>query len=70
MGTTEYLSYVAKAVLAFLALLATNVATALVSSGQPWPHDRAGWLTFAVTIVGGTWLVYQKSNGPPPSPKT
>lgn len=69
-GFGAYVAYTAKAVLAFLALLATNVATALVTNGQPLPQSREAWLTFIVTIVGGTWLVFQKRNGPRPGETT
>lgn len=51
-----------KAVLAFLSLVVTNLAIALVQSGQPWPTNLKGWATLAVTTVLGTWLVYQKGN--------
>lgn len=64
--TAAYLRYVWKSVVAFLALLATNVAYALVQSGQPWPATGKEWGVFAITTLGGTWLVYQKGNGPKP----
>lgn len=53
-----------KAILAFLSLVTTNVAAALVQSGQPWPTTAREWGVFGLTTVLGTWLVYQKRNGP------
>lgn len=57
-----------KSILAFLSLLATNVATRLVTMGEPLPESGADWLTFIVTTVGGTWLVFQKTNAPKSQP--
>lgn len=53
-----------KSILAFLSLLITNVATIWVTNGTPLPHTSTEWVTFAVTTIGGTWLVFQKSNAP------
>lgn len=53
-----------KSILAFLSLLATNVATLWVTNGQPLPENGGEWVTFAVTTVGGTWLVFQTRNKP------
>lgn len=53
-----------KAILAFLALLVTNVSTRLVANGEPLPQTGEEWVTFAATTVGGTWLVYRKANAP------
>lgn len=64
-----YLKYAAKAALAFLALLATNVAVAFFQDGQPIPNTRAQWITFAITTIGGTWLVFRQTNGPKPTGK-
>lgn len=63
-----YLKYAWKSVLAFLALLATNVATRWVTNGEPLPESGADWAAFAVTTVGGTWLVFRsRANGPKPT---
>lgn len=62
-----YAKYAAKSILAFLSLLATNVATLWVVNGQPLPQTGGEWVTFAVTTIGGTWLVFQKKNGPKPT---
>lgn len=51
-----------KAILAFVSLVVTNIAVALVQSGQAWPSTGKEWLVFAVTTILGTWLVYQKRN--------
>lgn len=61
-----YLKYCWKSICAFLALLATNIATRWVTNGEPLPENTAGWVTFGITTVGGTWLVYGKTNGPKP----
>ena len=53
-----------KAICAFLALLVTNVATRWVINNEPLPITGKDWVAFAVTTVGGTWLVYQKANAP------
>lgn len=53
-----------KSILAFLSLVVTNVAYALVQSGQAWPATGKEWAVFAATTVLGTWLVFQKSNAP------
>lgn len=53
-----------KTILAFLSLLATNIATRLVTNGEPLPETASDWLAFGVTTVGGTWLVFQKGNAP------
>lgn len=61
-----YLKYCWKSILAFLALLATNIATRWVTNGEPLPENTAGWVAFGITTVGGTWLVYGNTNGPKP----
>lgn len=53
-----------KAIMAFTALLVTNVATRWVVNNEPLPATGKDWVAFAVTTVGGTWLVYQKANAP------
>lgn len=67
--TLAYLQYCWKSIAAFLALLATNVATRWVTNGEPLPADTKGWITFSITTIGGTWLVWQKTNGPKPAGK-
>lgn len=61
-----YLKHCWKAILAFLSLLATNVFTRLVTNGEALPETTNDWLLFGITVVGGTWLVYAKGNGPKP----
>lgn len=61
-----YLKYCWKSILAFLALLATNVATRWVTLGEPLPESLKDWGAFAVTTIGGTWLVWKNANGPKP----
>ncbi len=54
-----------KAILAFLGLLVTNIAYALLDSSKPWPETPKAIGIFLLTTVLGTWLVYQKANKPP-----
>lgn len=61
-----YLKYCWKAVIAFVSLLLTNVFTRLVTNGEALPETGHDWLLFCLTVVGGTWLVYVKGNGPKP----
>ena len=58
------LAHYSKAICAFLSLLVTNVATRWVVNGEPLPAAGRDWVAFAVTTIGGTWLVYQKANAP------
>lgn len=51
-----------KSILAFLTLVATNVATQLMTTGVPWPTSTGEWVRFAVTTVLGTWLIWQVPN--------
>lgn len=51
-----------KSILAFLSLLATNVATRWVTNQEPLPETGKDWITFAVATIGGTWLVYRVAN--------
>jgi hypothetical protein len=53
-----------KAILTFASLLVTNIATRWVINGEPLPAAAKDWIAFAVTTIGGTWLVYQKANAP------
>ncbi|AYQ99977.1 hypothetical protein PBI_NEBKISS_36 [Mycobacterium phage Nebkiss] len=53
-----------KAIIAFLTLVATNAATDLMQSGNPWPSTGGEWARWGVSILGGTLLVYGKSNAP------
>lgn len=53
-----------KAVLAFLAIVATN-AFADLHSGRPWPEDGGEWLRWALTIIVGTYAVYRIPNAKP-----
>lgn len=53
-----------KSIAAFLSLVATNVATQLMTEGVPWPTDGGEWGRFIITTLLGTWLVFQKANAP------
>ena len=58
------LAHYSKAIMAFVGLLVTNVATRWVINAEPLPITGKDWVAFAVTTIGGTWLVYQKANAP------
>jgi hypothetical protein len=62
--STQQLAEYWKSILAFLSLVATNVATQLMTSGVPWPTNGGEWARFGATTVLGTWLVFQKANAP------
>lgn len=51
-----------KAILAFVSLVVTNLAVALVQSGQPWPTSTKDWGVLVITTALGTWLVWQSPN--------
>lgn len=53
-----------KAIMAFVALLTTNIAYQLLDTSTPWPSTPKAWMVFLVTVALGTWLVYQKANAP------
>lgn len=48
-----------KSILAFFALVLTNVAMQLTTTGVPWPTSGGEWTRFGLTTLLGTWLVYQ-----------
>lgn len=68
--TIAYLKYGAKSLWAFLGLIATNIAMLWVTDRQPLPQTRDEWITFAVTTIGGSWLVWRQTNGPKPQPRS
>ena len=51
-----------KSVMAFVALVATNLVANVANSGNPAPQTLAEWLTLLGTTVVGTWAVYRKRN--------
>lgn len=51
-----------KSICAFVVLVATNATTDLMQDGNPWPSTGAEWARWAVSILGGTLLVYGKRN--------
>ena len=51
-----------KAILGFLALLATNMATDLMRGEEFWPSTPGEILRWAITSIAGTWLIYQIPN--------
>lgn len=55
-----------KAILAFLGLLATNIATELMRGPEFWPTNWGSALRWAVTVIAGTWLVYRVPNATQP----
>lgn len=53
-----------KAATAFVAIAGTNVAAVAADPDVQavLPQGWTGWLTAAATTIGGTWLVWLKSN--------
>lgn len=51
-----------KSILAFLGLLVTNVSTELMKNGTVVPTTVGDGLRWAITMIAGTWLVYQVPN--------
>jgi hypothetical protein len=51
-----------KSILAFLALVATNLSANVANSGDVAPQTAGEWVTLLVTTVVGTALVYAKKN--------
>lgn len=43
-----------KAIAAFVSTVVVPGIVLFIQSGQPWPHDVAGWVLWGVTIVGVT----------------
>jgi hypothetical protein len=57
-----------KAIMAFLGLLATNVAADVMGGGDEWwPATWGEGVRWLVTMLAGTWLVYQIPNRPQPA---
>lgn len=46
-----------KAILAFFSTVLVPGVVMWIQSGQPWPHDAAGWTLWAVTVLGTTGTV-------------
>lgn len=54
-----------KAIAAFVSTVVLPGIVMWMQSGQPWPHDAAGWTLWAVTVFGATGGV---AVSPPNSP--
>lgn len=59
-----FMGTIAKAVVAFFALLVTNLVTNLTATGFVFPHNVSGWLAFLGTTIVGTFGVWWKANSP------
>lgn len=55
-----------KAIAAFASTVVVPGVVQWVQSGQPWPHDTAGWVLWVATILGVTGAVA----GSPPNALT
>ncbi len=53
-----------KSILAFVALLVTNLSANIANSGTLTPQTTGEWLTLLLTTVAGTFAVYAKRNEP------
>jgi hypothetical protein len=60
-----------KSILAFLALLATNLLAVVVdpTTSAILPQTSAEWATAVLTTIAGTFAVYQMPNKSTPNPK-
>ncbi len=52
----------AKAIIAFISLVVTNVAYRVSSGEDPIPTDVKGWILLVTTTAAGTFLTWAKSN--------
>lgn len=43
-----------KAVAAFFSTVVVPGVVMWIQSGQPWPHDTAGWVLWGATVLGAT----------------
>lgn len=43
-----------KAIAAFVSTVVVPGVVMWFQSGQPWPHDAAGWALWAATVFGAT----------------
>lgn len=53
-----------KSILAFVALIVTNLSANVANSDVLAPQTLAEWLVLVGTTVVGTFAVYQKANEP------
>lgn len=56
------LTSVAKAAVAFVALVVTNLVAQLTATGFAYPTSTDGWVALVVTTVVGTLGVWAKAN--------
>lgn len=43
-----------KAIAAFVTTVLVPGVVMWIQSGQPWPHDTAGWVLWGATVLGTT----------------
>lgn len=55
---------ISKALVALVMLVIANLWTTLTATGAVLPHTASGWVALIVTSIGGTFLVWLKSNNP------
>lgn len=53
-----------KAILAFVALVLTNLSANLAVTDSASPHTTSQWVTLLVSTVVGTFAVWAKANEP------
>ena len=46
-----------KGILSFVSTTLFPALTMWIATGQPWPHDAAGWILWGVTVFGTTGVV-------------
>lgn len=55
---------ISKALIALVALIVANLWAQLTATGAVLPHNVSGWVALLATSIGGTFLVWLKSNNP------
>lgn len=55
---------ISKALLAFVFIAIGNLWAQLTATGTVLPHNISGWVALVVTSVGGSFMVWLKSNNP------
>ncbi len=55
----------AKAIVAFVSLLITNLLANVVVAGHVVPQDLSEWAVAVLTTLAGTFAVWSQANKPP-----
>lgn len=55
---------ISKALIALVMLVIANLWQTLTATGAVFPHTVGGWVALVATSIGGSFLVWLKSNNP------